>query len=105
MIAGQLTEKIEIYTSHLTKNDVGEQVNKWILKNSTKAHIINNSGVRSEENNEIVYTYTKIFEVRIYIDIDEFDRIKYKNKYYRILNIDTNKDLQKIAIHTELVNE
>ena len=105
MDAGSLTEIIEIYSPHVYKNDVGEQVNDYILKNTTKAKKVNKGGSRNLENNEIVYNYTKTFEVRIYVDVDDFDRIKYNNKFYRILDIDTNKELQKITITTELVNE
>lgn len=105
MDAGSLTERIEILTPTIVKNEVGEQETQYILKYSTRAKKINNSGSRNLENHEIVYDYVKTFEVRLYVDVNEFDRIKYKEKYYRILNIDTNKELQKITIHTELVNE
>lgn len=105
MNAGKLKHRIEIFSPHLTTNEVGEQVNEFILKNTTKANVINNSGSREIENDEIVYNYTKTFEVRIYVDVDEFDRIKFQNKFYRILNIDTNDELQQITIQTELVNE
>lgn len=105
MIAGKLTERIEIYSPHITINEVGEQATEYILKNTTKANVVHKSGSRNIENDEIVYNYNKTFEVRIYIDVDEFDRIKWGNKYYRILDIDTNKELQKITIQAELVND
>ena len=105
MNAGKLTDKIEIFTPKITKNDVGEQSTEYILKLTTKANIQHIKGNRDIENNEVVYNYSRTFEVRIYVDVNEFDRIKWKNKYYRILDIDTNKELQQITILTELVNE
>ena len=105
MIAGKLTELIEIYSPHITVNDVGEKSTEYVLKNTTKANVIHNKGSRDIENDEIVYKYQKTFEVRIYVDVGEFDRIKWGSKYYRILDIDTNKELQKITIQTEVVNE
>lgn len=105
MNAGKLTEQIEIFTPIITKNDVGEQATEYKLKLSTKANVQHNKGNRDIENNEVVYNYSRTFEVRIYVDVSEFDRIKWKNKYYRILDIDTNKELQQITILTELVNE
>lgn len=105
MIAGKLTERIEIYSPHIIVNDVGEKSTEYVLKNTTKANVIHNKGSRDIENDEIVYNYQKTFEVRIYVDVGEFDRIKWGNKYYRILYIDTNKELQKITIQTEVVNE
>lgn len=105
MNAGKLTERIEIFTPKITKNDVGEQATDYVLKQSTKAHIQHNRGSRDIENNEVVYNCNKTFEVRIYVGVAEFDRIKWDNKFYRILDIDTNKELQQITITTELVNE
>ena len=105
MNAGKLTEKIEIFTPKITKNDVGEQSTEYMLKLTTKANIQHIKGNRDIENNEVVYNYSRTFEVRIYVDVNEFDRIKWKDKYYRILDIDTNKELQQITILTELVNE
>lgn len=105
MNAGKLNERIEIFTPQITKNDVGEQSTEYILKLSTKANIQHIKGNRDIENNEVVYNYSRTFEVRIYVDVNEFDRIKWKDKYYRILDIDTNKELQQITILTELVNE
>lgn len=105
MNAGSLTEVIGIYSPHIFKNEVGEQETEYILKYTTKANKINVSGSRDLENHEVTYNYIKTFEIRIYNNVDEFDRIKYKDKFYRILNIDTNRELQKITIQTELVNE
>lgn len=105
MIAGLLREPIEIYKSELTKNAVGEQETNWILKTKTRSQKINKSGSRNVENDEVVYNYTKIFKVRIYVDVDEFDRIKWNKKFYRILNIDIDKEQQTKIIETELINE
>lgn len=105
MIAGKLTERIEIYSPQITINEVGEQATEYVLKYSTKASVIHKSGSRNIENDEVVYNSSKTFEVRIYLNVDEFDRIKWQNKFYRILDIDTNKELQKITIQAELVNE
>lgn len=105
MNAGKLNERIEIFTPKISKNDVGEQSTEYILKLTTKANIQHIKGNRDIENNEVVYNYSRTFEVRIYVDVNEFDRIKWKDKYYRILDIDTNKELQQITILTELVNE
>lgn len=105
MIAGELTENIAIYRPHIIRNEFNEQVNEYIFMNHTKAKKLNLNGMRNIENNEIVYIYNKKFEVRYYVDVDEFDRIKYDGKFYRILNIDRNRNEQKITIECELVNE
>ncbi len=105
MEAGRLTENIEIYSPNIIKNELGEQVNTYSYKLRTKANKLSNSGNRKLENHEIVYSYNLVFEVRYYIDVEETDRIKYNNKFHRILSIDKNNLLQKIIITTELINE
>lgn len=105
MIAGILNEIIEIYVPEITRNEVGEQNTNYVLKCKTRARIIHNSGNRTTENNEVVYNYIKTFQVRSYIEISDFDRIKWNDKYYRILNIEPNKQEQQKSITTELVNE
>lgn len=105
MQAGILNEIIEIYSPHVIKNDFGEQVMEYRFKNKTRARKVNKSGSRNLENHEIVYNYIKTFEVRIYVDVDNFDRIKYNDKFYRILDIDTNREMQNITIQCELINE
>ena len=54
MIAGQLNENIEIYSPHITVNDVGEKSTEYVLKNTTKANVLHNKGSRDIENDEIV---------------------------------------------------
>lgn len=105
MIAGLLNKTIEIYSPYSHKNYVGEMQTEFVFKNKTRARKINKSGSRDLENHEIVYNNTKTFQVRIYVDIDNFDRIKFEGKFYRILDIDTDTENQMITIETELVNE
>ena len=105
MNAGKLSERIKVYTPVITINDVGEQSTEYKLKLSTKANVKFNKGSRDIENNGVVYNYERTFEMRIYVDVKDFDRVKWKDKFYRILDIDTNKELQQITILGELVNE
>lgn len=105
MIAGLLNKTIEIYSPYSSKNYVGGKQTEFVFKNKTRARKINKSGSRDLENHEIVYNNTKTFQVRIYVDIDNFDRIKFEGKFYRILDIDTDTENQMITIETELVNE
>ena len=76
-----------------------------MLKAITRARVIHNNGNRPLQNSEVFYSYNKTFQVRIYVNVDEFDLIKYDNKFYRILSLDKNKEEQLITINTELVND
>lgn len=105
MRAGLLKDLIEIHEPITTVNNVGEQSTTYQLKSTIKARVIHGSGSRSVENDEVIYPYQKNVQVRIYQDIDDYDRVKYDGKFYRILSIETNKDLQCKNILMEVVNE
>ena len=104
MRAGLLNEHIQIITPIINRNDYGEEETVWENKYSTRARLMHNSGKRTLTN-EIYYQYTKTFEVRYYVPITEFDRIIWNKKVYRIIDIEPNKEQQKITIVTELLND
>lgn len=103
--AGLLNEPIEIYKVVITKSDYGEESETLELRNATKASLKHNSGNRSIENDEIVHNYNKSFTVRYYVEVDEFDKIKWDNKFYRVLDIEPNKQYTYKVINTELIND
>ena len=103
--AGLLTEPIDIMTSTITENRFGEETEEWNLKYHTKARLIHVGGNREIQNSDIFYASRKTFEVRIYVPVDDYDRIIWNDKWYRILNIDPNKDLGKKIISVELIND
>ena len=72
----------EIKLDNLTDED------KWILT----------------KYNEIVNSYTVIFTVRNYHKIDEFMRVLWKGKLYRILSIENSREKQSLTINAELIN-
>lgn len=103
--AGLLTDPIIILTSEITKNEFGEETTEWVEKYKTKARPIHDGGTRTEVNSEIVYTFLKSFEIRNYVPIDEYDRIIWDSKTFRVLNIDRDSSLMKTKIRCELVND
>lgn len=105
MRAGLLTEIIYVYKPIITISDYGEQSTSYVLDHITKARVDHTSGNRNISNGEVVFDYSKIFIVRIYNNIDELDRLKWNNKFYRILSIEPNKELQQLTITTELIND
>ena len=62
------------------------------------------TGGRTDENHEIFYAHTYKFVMRRYVDVDDFDRILWKNKQYRILNIDDDRQFNQKIVMAELVN-
>ena len=105
MKAGLLKEVIEIWKPEITINDYGEQSTDYIFSFSCRARVKHSGGNRTVENFENVYPYQQELSVRIYQDIDDFDRVKWNNKQYRILHIEIDRDLQCKNLLIEEVNE
>ena len=105
MRAGLLKEPIKILENTIVTNEFGEQSETWSLKSETRARLVNDGGDRTIINGEIFYSNIKTFQVRTYIDIDEFNRIEWKGKQYRVLNIQPDTSKQNITIRTELIND
>jgi head-tail adaptor len=105
MRAGSLTEIIEIWKPVTVINEFGEQATEYILSKQTRANLIHNSGNRNINNGEVVFSYNKTFVIRNYHNIDELDRIKWNNRFYRILDIEPNDKLQQLTLVTDIINE
>jgi head-tail adaptor len=105
MRAGLLNEPIEIYEKVLTKNSFGEQTEDWSLKYSTKARLIHEGGNRVIQNDEVFFAHTKTFQVRYYVPVGDYDKIKWDEKFYRILNIEPDKAMMNKTIKTELIDD
>lgn len=105
MQAGLLNEKIELYRFIKVKNEYGELVTQTEKVRDCRAKVSHLSGSRTVRAEEIQYPYTKQFVVRIHIDIDENMWIKWRGKFYRVLSIDPNRELQQKTIIAEIVNE
>ena len=105
MIAGRLNEVIKIYHPTVTTNDYGEASEEYKLLYTTRAKVDHNSGTRTVENNEIVFDYTKTFNVRSYVPVTDADRIEWQGKMYRILTTQQRREYNDIMITAELINE
>ena len=105
MRAGLLKETIEIWEKSLTTNEYGEETEEWNLRCTTKARLVHNGGNRVIENSEVFFAHIKTFEIRDYITVDDYDRIVWNNKKYRILNIEPDKAKMKLTIKTELIDD
>jgi SPP1 family predicted phage head-tail adaptor len=105
MRAGLLTEPIEIYEKVLQNNQYGEQTEEWVLKYSTKARLVHDGGSRVIQNDEVFFAHTKTFQVRYYVPVEDYDKIKWDGKYYRILNIEPDKMMMNKTIKTELIDD
>lgn len=106
MIAGRLNEIITIEELKIIKNEYGEeQTDNYVKKFSTRAEVKYNSGNRTIENNDLFFAYDISFIVRYYHNISELDRVIWKNKPYRILSIEHNRQFQLMNLRCELINE
>ena len=42
---------------------------------------------------------------RYYVDVDDYDIIKWENKFYRVIDIEPNRDYQFKTITMEKIND
>lgn len=107
MIAGTLEYNIAIYKPEVGEGKYGPAKTIYVpYIRKTRARVTNNRGVRQQENNEVIYDYTVTFHIRSYHKIDEYMRIKYNGKFYRILNIvPPERRINEIQIDAQLINE
>ena len=106
MRAGAYDEIVDIYKVVVTRNEYGEQHDDYEYRCTTRANVVQTGGTRSVQNDEVLYPYNRTFIIHSYIKVDEFDYIKWRGHFYRILSIDyEEKVYNHKKILTELVNE
>ena len=105
MKAGLLNEKIEIYSKAVTISESGSVKQNYELSYSTRASVRHNSGSQINSNGEVFYPTNKTFIVRMYVPVKEPMRIKYDNKFYKIISINIDKTFNNKVIIAELINE
>lgn len=105
MIAGKLNELITIVRSVDVKDSYGATSKVWNVLAITKASVSQNTGTRNVVNNEIFTAYTVEFGIRYYIEVSEFDRIKWNNKLYQVESVIPDRIKNHKTIITTLVNE
>lgn len=108
MRSGRLNHFIIIEGKQTVTNEYGEEENViYTEKIRTRADVINDSGSRVNDNGEIFYAYSKTFILWDYFDevLNEFDRIIYKGKPYRIISKDLIREDKLLIVKTELIDE
>ena len=92
MESRRLKESIEIYSIPVEDTPYG-QINEVtpIFKYETRAGVIFDGQARVASEGEIFYPTDRTFVVRSYVPIVERDRIKWDDKWWRIISINTNK--------------
>lgn len=105
MRAGLFKEPIEVLKNVITKNDFGEEKSEWVSMFKTRARLIHDNGSRGIYNDGIVYTYQKTLNVRYYIPVGDFDRIKLNGRIYQIQEIEPSDDKSYKTIRMEVLND
>lgn len=105
MRAGLLKENIEIWSKSLTVNDFGEEIENWSCSYRTRARLTHNGGSRMIDNQQVFYEHSKTFEIRLYVPVYEYDRIRWNNQFYRITNIEPDRATMRQIIKTELIDD
>lgn len=107
MRAGSLNEVITIERQTWSQNQTfGDQKTEvWNPVIKTRASVSYKDGMRMDDNNELFFSQQQIFMIRIYHDVQNLDRIVWKNRRYRILNIQEDRNVMRLIISTELIND
>lgn len=107
MQAGTLNEPIIIWRQNWEqKTDFGNQkTEEWFKWASTRAAVSYEKGMRVDDNNELFFSQSVNFAIRIYHQIKHLDQIEWKGQRFRILDIREEKALQRKVITTELIND
>lgn len=105
MNSALLKHPIEIHSLKTTKTQYGTIQTSYVKKYETRAHIIFNSENQVISEGEILYPINRTFVVRSYVPVIETDRIKWDNKWWKILSINKNDYYGNIEVITTLVNE
>ena len=106
MQRGKLKEKVIFERCIVSIDEYSHEEYTYVYAFSTRAQVKFNNGNRLIDNQEIFYENTVTFIVSDYIPYEETMRIKYRDKYYRILSVNNEKvPTRKIEIIAELINE
>lgn len=105
MNSALLKTQIDIYYLKTNKTKYGTISPEYTLKYSTRAHVIFNSENQVVSEGEIFYPVNRTFVVRSYVPVVETDRIKYEQKWWKILSINKNIYYNNIEVVCTLVNE
>ena len=105
MRAGLLKEPIEVWRKIVTRNDYGEETEDWYCNYRTRARLLHDGGSRVIDNQQVFYEHAKTFEIRLYVPVDDYDKILWNGKFYRITNIEPDTQTQKQIVKTELIDD
>lgn len=105
MNAAILKTPIEIHALTTTKTEYGTIQTSYALKYSTKSHVKFGSEQQVVSEGEVLFPVVLTFIVRAYVPVIETDRIKYDDKWWKIVSINKNIYYNDIEIVCQLVND
>lgn len=107
MRAGLLTEKVLVLHPTITTNKVGEQITEYEYGNMTaiRARDVSFRQQRQLDSGEVWMQGQRVIEVRMYHDICDNDLIEWRDKRFRILAIETDRQQMCKRITLEEVNQ
>lgn len=104
MQAGLLREDICILRPQTIVNEYGEQVQEHKAVIHCKAHIKRETD-RELSNQEIVYTDRLDIQIRHYHKIQDYDRVCWCGRHYRILSVYPDRLNQTQSLRVEEIHE
>ena len=100
-----MTEKVLVLHPTVTTNPVGEQITSYDNVSAIRARDVSFRQQRQLDNGEVWMQGQRTLEVRMYHDICDNDLIEWRDKRYRILSIDTDRQHMCKHLTIEEVNQ
>ena len=107
MNSGELRHEVTILQPVDSRDAYGALKIVYKEQQTLKLKVVSQSGVKADENHEVVQNYNVVFFGYYWLKglITERHLLKWENKLYRITSIAGNVRRNEIQINTELVNE
>lgn len=106
MNSSLLREQIEIYSVPIEQTEYGTiKEGTPVLKYTTRAYVQFDNQARVVSEGEVYYPTDRTIIVRAYVSVDERDRIKWDNKFWKILSINKNKYYNNKEIRVTEIND
>lgn len=107
MNSGELRHDVTILQPVDTRDAYGALKTIYKDQQTLKLKVVSQSGVKADENHEVVQNYNVVFFGYYWLKglITERHLLRWEGKLYRITSIAGNVRRNEIQINTELVNE
>lgn len=106
MQAGLLRERIDVLRKAVATDKFGASVPTWsIVLSGIHARELKTQGGLTVNGGELVYQSVHTFQIRYNEGVTEYDRVRWQDRLYRILDITRLKSQGEMRLKCELITQ